>query len=96
MRDDYVSEQIKSIADNKNFQKALRFADVQQAMTYNDYEQKARRELEKYREKIERYVETISAGDYHTVGLKSNGTVVAVDNNDYGQRNVSNWRNVMI
>jgi len=36
----------------------------------------------------------ISAGDYHTVGLKSDGTVVAVGNNDYGQCDVSDWTNI--
>jgi len=33
----------------------------------------------------------VSAGYYHTVGLKSDGTVVAVGNNDYGQCDVSGW-----
>ena len=35
---------------------------------------------------------TISAGDDHTVGLKSDGTVVAVGSNRYGQCDVSQWR----
>jgi len=30
----------------------------------------------------------IAAGYYHTVGLKSDGTVVAVGKNDYGQCNI--------
>jgi len=33
----------------------------------------------------------VSAGYYHTVGLRSDGTVVAVGNNTYGQCNVGNW-----
>ena len=37
----------------------------------------------------------ISAGFEHIVGLRSDGTVVAVDNNDYGQCNTSNWSNII-
>jgi hypothetical protein len=36
-------------------------------------------------------VATIAAGTYHTVGLKEDGTVVAVGHNVYGQLNVSSW-----
>ena len=28
----------------------------------------------------------------HTVGLKSNGTVVAIGDNEYGQCNISIWK----
>lgn len=37
----------------------------------------------------------ISAGYYHTVGVKSDGTVVAVGDNTDGQCNVSGWRNIV-
>lgn len=37
----------------------------------------------------------VSAGDYHTVGLKSDGTVVAVGSNDYGECNVSEWKDII-
>ena len=33
----------------------------------------------------------VTAGDWHTVGLKLDGTVTAVGNNRYGQCNVSEW-----
>jgi len=39
-------------------------------------------------------VTTLSTGVYHTVGLKEDGTVVAVDYNGYGQLNVSGWINI--
>ena len=39
--------------------------------------------------------ETISAGEDHTVGLKSDGTVVAVGDNDDGQCNVSEWTDIV-
>lgn len=38
----------------------------------------------------------ISAGKFHTVGLKADGTVVAVGWNKNGQRNVSGWRNIIL
>lgn len=37
----------------------------------------------------------VSAGDYHTVGIKSNGTVVTVGNNDYNQCEISSWNDIM-
>ena len=37
----------------------------------------------------------VAAGAYHTVGLKSNGTVVAVGSNYYGQCNVTGWTNIV-
>lgn len=42
----------------------------------------------------------VSAGSQHsvahTVGLKSDGTVVAVGSNDYGQCNVMEWGNIKL
>lgn len=39
---------------------------------------------------------TISAGYQHTVGLKADGTVVAVGDNDYGQCDVSDWTEIKV
>ena len=39
--------------------------------------------------------ETLSAGGFHTVGLRADGTVVAVGWNDYGQCDVSDWRDIV-
>ncbi len=39
-------------------------------------------------------VATIAAGTYHTVGLKDDGTALAVGKNGYGQLNVSSWGNI--
>jgi len=36
----------------------------------------------------------VAAGTYHTVGLKSDGTVVAVGFNDYGQLDVGSWTGI--
>jgi len=37
----------------------------------------------------------ISAGEAHTVGLKSDGTVVAVGHNVFGQLDVNEWKNII-
>ncbi len=37
----------------------------------------------------------ISAGGSHTVGLKSDGTVVAVGDNQYGQCDISDWTDIV-
>ncbi len=37
----------------------------------------------------------ISVSDMHTVGLKSDGTVVAVGKNDYGQCDVQDWKDIV-
>jgi len=37
----------------------------------------------------------VAAGGYHTVGLKSDGTVVAVGQGDYGQLDVSSWTDII-
>lgn len=45
-----------------------------------------------YRKNLfEKYKNMVFAGKYHTIGLKSDGTVVATGNNEYGQCNVDNW-----
>lgn len=39
---------------------------------------------------------TIAAGRRHTIGLKSDGTVVAVGDNEFGQCNVNDWRDIQL
>ena len=39
--------------------------------------------------------ETISAGEFHTVGIKADGTVVATGRNSEGQCNVADWKNII-
>lgn len=40
--------------------------------------------------------DTISVGRRHTVGLKSDGTVTAVGDNEFGQCDVSGWRGIQV
>ena len=42
-----------------------------------------------------RDIVAISAGSYHTVALKSDGTVVATGDNDYGQCSISDWVDIV-
>lgn len=42
-----------------------------------------------------RHKDTIAAGRRHSVGLKSDGTVMAVGDNKYGQCEVSGWRDIV-
>ena len=42
-----------------------------------------------------RDITQVAGGVYHTVGLKADGTVVAVGLNDYGQCDVGNWTNIV-
>lgn len=39
---------------------------------------------------------TIAAGRRHTVGLKSDGKVVAVGDSKYGQCDVSDWHGIQL
>jgi len=39
-------------------------------------------------------IQQVAAGFYHTVGLKTDGTVVAVGYNSYGQCDVGSWTNI--
>ena len=43
----------------------------------------------------EKNAQTISTGYTHTIGLKSDGTVVAVGSNEYGKCNVSGWKDIV-
>ena len=38
---------------------------------------------------------TIAAGDYHSVGLKYDGTVVATGGNEFDECNVSDWKDIV-
>jgi len=52
-------------------------------------------ELKKLRERTAKYQGCIAAGPYYTVGLKTDGTVVAVGNDQYNQCNISGWRDIV-
>ena len=72
-----------------------------------DEQKQATQSAAKFAKTVAKSAGTISAGGYHTVGLKSGGTVVAVGKNTYtdysssppvdktaGQLDVDNWRGI--
>jgi len=54
-----------------------------------------RRELKKLRDQYAKFDACLSSGRGHTVGLKTDGTVVAVGDNDHGQCNTGRWRDIV-
>ena len=48
-----------------------------------------------YLETVKAMAGSVAAGDWHTVGLKSDGTVVAVGDNEYGQCDVGGWKDIV-
>ena len=56
---------------------------------YQDSEERAQEAREKQQ------IVAIAAGDSHTVGLRRDGTVAAVEDNEYGQCDVSDWRDIV-
>ena len=52
-------------------------------------------DLAKCRERIAKYQKCIAAGDSFTVGLKADGTVVAVGYNKHGQCDTGSWRDIV-
>lgn len=65
---------------------------------YKDSHDKGLTCLRIIRESIKKYQfnsKYIAAGSIHSVALKSNGTVVATGNNEYGQCNTSTWKDIV-
>lgn len=85
--------------DNKNYQRAKRFADEALIESLLCLEKEICDEIKlKLKEPIEKAKKAyniISSGNKHTVGLKSDGTVVAVGWNDGGQCNVTEWSDIV-
>ncbi|MCI6433374.1 MAG: TIR domain-containing protein [Clostridiales bacterium] len=75
------------LADGQNLQAAQAFYQL------GDYRDAWQRCMELWGTITQR--DTISAGSYHTVGLKANGTVMAVGDNDHSQCDVSNWTDIV-
>ena len=70
-------------------------AEKKAAIAKAERKAKAAEQLLKPRERIAKYKVCISAVDSMTVGLKTDGTVVAVGSNKEIQGNVSGWRDIV-
>ncbi len=81
--------------NSEKYEEAMqKFEEV--GLGYKDSQEKydeAKKKLKEYYQKSSR--KSISAGEFHTVGLKSNGTVVATGDNDHGQCDVSDWTDIV-
>jgi len=107
-KEELLSENEKPLPENY-YQKAVRFADVGYRAILEGYNktiqkritevlrQKQERilDLNEIRKKITRFQNCISVSSSNTVGLKMDGTVVAVGENKDGQCNTGSWRDIV-
>jgi alpha-tubulin suppressor-like RCC1 family protein len=94
-QEESLSNNEKPLSEYSTFQKAVRFADVEYRTKLNGYNKPTQERflgLAEIRKKIAKYKNCIS-GDI--VGLKTDGTVVAVGNNKVGQCNTVSWRDIV-
>ena len=75
------------LAQGDNISAAIAFG------KFGDYKDARERSFALWNELAQR--DTIAAGDYHTVGLKKDGTIVAAGENTNGQCDVSGWTEIV-
>jgi hypothetical protein len=75
------------LADGETAQAAIAFGKL------GDYSDARQRSLALWDEIARR--DTIAVGDCHTVGLKTDGSVLAVKSSDYGQCDVEDWTDIV-
>ena len=82
----------EDFSNDKNYKRVLCYGDsktIKELQYYKDYS------LASVRQEIEPYKNLISAGGDHTVGLKKDGTVLAVGYNNHRQCDVSKWKDIV-
>jgi len=88
----------KSFSGSNHYRKAVRFADEgyrSKLEGYNKTLQERIPDLAEIRKRIAKYQNCIVATYSNTVGLKTDGTVVAIGRNHYGQCNTESWRDIV-
>ena len=98
----------KPISESLNYRKALRLADTAYGARLEEYRRavernieadqerlKARREAEQKQKLFLSRSSAITAGIAHTLGLKTDGTVLISGGEHYGQLDVSSWQNIV-
>ena len=91
-----LAQQLQPFGADVDYKKALRFANAGYKAKLEGYIRPVQERFVDLRKSLVRYHRCIAAaGIYHTVGLKADGTVVAVGGNEYGQCNVSDWQNIV-
>lgn len=84
------------LMDNNNYKEAIEI--FEGIYSYKDSNELLEISNERYFESAKEQlaiIETISAGDYHTVGLKTDGTVVAVGYMSSEKHEINNWTNIV-
>ncbi len=81
------SEAQELLDNGDNVQAALKFGEITK---YKDSKEKS---FSLWNEIIQK--DTIRAGDYRALGLKTDGTVVAVGNNTWGECDVNDWTDIV-
>lgn len=89
-------EKEKRRAERKRQQEEKRKAEEEKRKAEEEQKRaESRKRLAHLRERIPQYSISVSAGWEHTVGLRSDGTVLAVGNNKYGQCDVECWTDIV-
>lgn len=108
-KESYLADLEDTFDDADFFDKVMRFADHDLKIRLDGYlkeikdakaidmEEKQRRItlLAKRRKEVQSLTNLISASTFHYLGVKSDGTVIAVGCNDHGQCNVGKWRDIV-
>ena len=79
----------------KNLLYSGKYMQAMWAFSDLDYRDSAAKVQEAKEDYLSAQRTTIAAGGYHTVGLRDSGTVVAVGNNNYSQRDITNWDDIV-
>ena len=89
------------IRENKNYQKALRFADDTYKRQLEEYapsmpveDAEIEEELQQVREKIKTFSKLLIANGNNSYALTNYGTVYSIGENKYGQCNTSTWNQI--
>ncbi|MCL2721327.1 MAG: TIR domain-containing protein [Treponema sp.] len=91
-REEHEQNQKKIRERNEKIEQERRAEEERKEQVYRkDRETKVR----EFHQNPKKYFGIISTGNLHTVGLKTNGKVVAVGYNDFAQCNTSGWRNII-
>ena len=80
--------------ENENYIKAIRFAESELKEKLDTFKQSAQKEFDERKTNCCKNQARISVSQ-HTVGLKADGTVIAVGRNDENQCNTKNWKDIV-
>jgi tetratricopeptide (TPR) repeat protein len=90
-KEELLGESRRTFIGLNSYQNAIRFADADYRVKLEGYNKVSQDLIEKYRKVVDRSRNCIAAGSGHSVGLKSDGTVVAVGVNPEGRCDVESW-----